>query len=119
MKFQFKTSATMKTYNNKKWWIDPGIVRDITIKADTLTAAIKGYQNKVSEQYYINISDNAIKTKSPMYIDTKTGEVVQVGFVITASTDFENDQKGWTKQFIELWVNVDVVENPFEMEANQ
>lgn len=29
----FKTMATMKEYNNKSWWIDSGIVRDIHIAA--------------------------------------------------------------------------------------
>lgn len=84
----------MKPYNTKKWWIDSGIIREITIEANTITAAIK--------------------TKSPMYRDTKTGEPVQVGFVITASTDFDNDRKGWIKQFIDLWVDVNIISNPFE-----
>ena len=30
MLYQFKTTATMKPYNNEKWWIDSGIIRDIT-----------------------------------------------------------------------------------------
>ena len=35
-KYIFKTTATMKEYNNSKWWIDSGIVRDITIQAATI-----------------------------------------------------------------------------------
>lgn len=114
MLYQFKTTATMKPYNNKKWWIDSGIVREITIEADTITAAVKEYQKEVHDRFYIDISDNAIKTKAPMYRDTKTGEPVQVGFVITASTDFDNDRRGWVKQFIDLWVDVNIISNPFE-----
>ena len=106
MLYQFKTPATMKEYNRRKWWIDSGIVREITIEADTITAAVKEYQKEVHDRFYIDISDNAIKTKSPMYRDTKTGEPVQVGFVITASTDFDNDRRGWVKQFIDLYINI-------------
>ncbi|MBP3447775.1 MAG: hypothetical protein J6K51_02000 [Clostridia bacterium] len=106
MLYQFKTTATMKEYNRRKWWIDSGIVREITIEADTITAAVKEYQKEVHDRFYIDISDNAIKTKSPMYRDTKTGEPVQVGFVITASTDFDNDRRGWVKQFIDLYINI-------------
>ena len=114
MKFQFKTSTQMKPYNNKKWWIDSGIIREITIEAETIQKALEQYREAVHDKYYIDISDNAIKTKSPMYRDTKTGDPVQVGFVITASTDFDNDRRGWVKQFIDLWVDVNIISNPFE-----
>lgn len=116
MLYQFKTTATMKPYNNKNWWIDSDIVKEITIEAETITAALKEYQEEVRDRFYIDISDNAIKTKSPMYMDTETGEPVQVGFVITASTDFNNNYHGWVKQFIDLWVNVNIISNPFEEE---
>ena len=115
MLYQFKTTATMKPYNYKKWWIDSNIVREITVEADTITAAVKEYQKEVRDRFYIDISDNAIKTKSPMYIDTKTGEPVEVGYVITASADFDNNHRGWIKQFIDLWVEVNIISNPFEM----
>lgn len=114
MLYQFKTSATMKPYNNKKWWIDSGIIREITIEAATMGEALKLYQKAVHDNYYIDISDNALKTKCPMYRDTKSGEAVQVGFVLTASTDFDNDHCGWVKQYIDLWVTVQTVQNPFE-----
>lgn len=114
MLYQFKTSATMKPYNNKKWWIDSGIIREITTEAATMGEALKQYQKAVHDNYYIDISDNAIKTKCPMYRDTKSGEAVQVGFVLTASTNFDNDHCGWVKQYIDLWVTVQTVQNPFE-----
>lgn len=112
MLYQFKTTATMKPYNNKKWWIDSDIVKEITIEADTIAAAVKEYQKEVHDRFYIDISDNAIKTKSPMYRDTKTGEPVQVGFVITASTEFDNDRRVLIKQFIDLWVDINIISNP-------
>lgn len=114
MLYQFKTSTTMKPYNNKKWWIDSGIIREITIEAATMGEALKQYQKAVHDNHYIDISDNAIKTKCPMYRDTKSGEAVQVGFVITASTEFDNDRRGWIKQYIDLWVTVCTVSNPFQ-----
>ena len=113
MFYQFKTTATMKPYNSKKWWIASDIVGEITVQADTIAAAVKEYQKKVRDRFYIDISDNAIKTKAPMYRDTKTGEPVQVGFVITAATDFDNDHRGWVKQFIDLWVDVNIISNAF------
>lgn len=73
MLYQFKTAATMKPYNNKKWWIDSGIIREVTTEAATMGEALKKYQEAVKEQYYIDISDNAIKNKCPMYRDTNSG----------------------------------------------
>ena len=113
MFYQFKTVAKMKPYNNKKWWIASDIVGVITVQADTIAAAVKEYQKEVHDRFYIDISDNAIKTKAPMYRDTKTGEPVQVGFVITASTEFDNDHREWVKQFINLWVDVNIISNAF------
>ena len=114
MLYQFKTSATMKPYNNKKWWIDSDIIREITAEAATTGEALKQYQKTVHDNYCIDLSDNAIKTKCPMYRDTKNGEAVQVGFVLTASTDFYNDRHELVKQYIDLWVTVQMVQSPFE-----
>ena len=105
--FIFKTTATMKEYNNKKWWIDSGIVREIRITAENVREALKQYREIVSEKFYIEISDNAIKCKSPMYIDTASGECKQVGYVITGKTDFEDrDNYKWSSQYIDLWVTI-------------
>lgn len=113
MLYLFETTATMKEYNRCKWWIDGGIIRNITINADSITSAIKQYQTVVNDKYGVNISNNAITTKSPMYIDTETGDTKQVGYVITASTDFNNNHQGWVKQYIDLWVNISIIINPF------
>ena len=88
MKFQFKTSATMKPYNNKKWWIDSGIIREITVEAETLQKALEQYRETVREKYYIDISKNALKTKAAMYRDNANGEPQQCGYVITAKNRF-------------------------------
>lgn len=114
MLFQFETCATMKPYNAKKWWIDSGIIRKITIKADNIAAALEQYRETVKNNYYIYISKSALNDKSPMYCDNANGETLQCGYVITASTDFDNDRRGWVKQYIDLWVNISVIVNPFE-----
>lgn len=119
MKFLFKTTATMKHYNNKKWWIDSGIVREIRVDADSTRAALEKYREIVQERDYIQISAHALKNKEPMYRDTENGDAVQVGYVITAKTEFDNDRRGWVTQYIDLWVSVYIISNPFETEATQ
>lgn len=117
-KFLFETTATMKPYNNKKWWIDSGIVRNIAIVAEDVNAALKAYCETVKNQYCIDISNNALKNKSPMYKDDKSGNATQCGYVLTAKTDFDNDSRGWVTQYMELWVTIAIVVNPFEEDAN-
>lgn len=113
MLYLFKTTTTMKEYNNKKWWIDSKIVNDLYITADNVESALKEYQNIVKNKCYIDISNNALKNKSPMYIDTDN-EPKQVGFVLTGSTEFEDrDNYKWSKQYIDLWVNIYIVEDAF------
>ena len=102
----FKTTATMKEYNSKKWWIDSGIVRNIHITAENIREALKQYRETVAEKYYIGISDTAMKNKSPMYQDAANGEAVQAGYVITGKTEFQKDSGEWNNQYIDLWVTV-------------
>lgn len=56
MNYIFKTTATMKEYNNKKWYIDGGIVSDMRIDADSVENALEIYRERVEEKHYINIS---------------------------------------------------------------
>ena len=103
----FKTTATMKEYNHKKWWIDPGVVREIHVSAENARDALNQYREILEGKYYISISDNAIKTKTEMYVDTKSGEPRQIGYVITGKTDFEDrDNYRWSAQYIDLWVEI-------------
>lgn len=104
--YLFKTTATMKPYNNKNWWIDGGIITEKRIFADNVTAALLEYREQVDEQHYISISDNAIKNKSPMFIDTADDEPLQVGYVITGKTEFQKDSGEWSTQYIDLWVAI-------------
>ena len=110
--YLFKTTTTMKEYNNKKWWIDKDIVRDKYINADSLDKALEEYREFVKESAYIEISNNALKNKSNMYVDTKDGKTKQVGYVITAKTEFQyEDSCKWTTQYIDLWVSILTIED--------
>ena len=107
MNYIFKTTATMKEYNNKKWYIDGGIVSDMRINADSVENALEIYREQVKEKHYINISKNAIKNKSEMFADLSDGSVKQVGYVITGKTEFDKgDYTGYSTQYIDLWVTI-------------
>lgn len=110
----FKTTATMKEYNRKKWWIDENIITEKRITAANLIAALEKYRKAVEEEHYISISPNALKYKNPMYIDTPTG-AKQCGYVITGKTDFQRDSGEWVSQYIDLWVSIlTVIDTDFE-----
>ena len=115
-KYIFKTTATMKEYNSKKWWIDSGIVREIQVEAENVKQALKKYREIIMDRDYIEISENALRCKNPMYIDTPTGEAKQVGYVITGKTEFEDRENyRWSTQYIDLWVTIiTVVDTEFE-----
>lgn len=107
MNYIFKTTATMKEYNNKKWYIDGGIISDMRIDADSVENALEIYREQVEEKHYINISKNAIKNKSKMFADLSDGSVKQVGYVITGKTEFDRgDYSGYSTQYIDLWVTI-------------
>lgn len=107
MNYIFKTTATMKEYNNKKWYIDGGIVSDMRINADSVENALEIYREQVEEKHYINISKNAIKNKSEMFADLSDGSVKQVGYVITGKTEFDRgDYSGYSTQYIDLWITI-------------
>lgn len=107
MNYIFKTTTTMKEYNNKKWYIDGDIVLDMRINADSVENALKIYQERVEEKHCISISKNALKNKSEMFVDTADGSTKQVGYVITGKTDFDKgDYTGYSTQYIDLWVTI-------------
>ena len=107
MNYIFKTTATMKEYNNKKWYIDGGIVSDMRIETDSVENALEIYRERVKEKHGITISKNAIKNKSEMFVDLPNGSVKQVGYVITGKTEFDRgDYSGYSTQYIDLWVTV-------------
>lgn len=105
-KYIFKTTATMKPYNSKNWWIDSNIITEKYILAENVNEALEKYRKEVLEKHYISISDNALKRKERMYVDTASGEARQCGYVITGKTDFQTDYGKWVEQYIDLWVNI-------------
>ena len=114
MTFVFETSATMKPYNSKKWWIDSDIIPRMKIDAPTLKEAIKIYAGRCEDKYYITISKTAIRTASPIYYDGEDGQPHECGRCFTASTEFEDDERmEWVKQYIELWANIYIVSSAF------
>lgn len=95
MNYIFKTTATMKEYNNKKWYIDGGIVSDMRIDADSVEKALYQHFQKCYEN------------KSEMFVDLLDGGVKQVGYVITGKTEFDKgDYTGYSTQYIDLWVTI-------------
>ena len=105
MRYTFDTTTTMKPYNRDKWWICDDIIRRKTIEAKNLSEALKKYQDEVTNKDYITISDTALKRKSPMFVDVPGGSK-QIGYVITGATDFDDNGRGWVKQYIDLWVTI-------------
>lgn len=105
MKYIFDTIAITKEYDKGKWWIDSDIISSKTIEADTVVAALERFQALVEEERYVSISNNAIKNKKPMYIETENG-AKQTGFVITGKTCFQTDSGRWVCHYIDLWINV-------------
>ena len=106
MRFIFKTSATMKDYNRNKWWIDKGIIGEKIITADSTAEALDKYVKSVESDDYTTITKNALKNKEAMYIDNKSGDAEQCGYVITASQDFQDDDGKLSKQYIDLWITI-------------
>lgn len=107
MNYIFKTTATMKEYNHKKWFIDADIISDMRINADSVENALEIYRKRVEEKHFINISKNAIKNKSEMFADMSDGSVKQVGYVITGKTEFDRgDYSGYSTQYIDLWITI-------------
>ena len=117
-RFRFETTATMKEYNFKKWWIDGDLIPKFTIKAENLKEALAEYVEMVKNSHCVEISKTAIRNKKPMYQDTENGPI-QMGYVITGKTEFRNDEKYcWTTQYIDLWVTIYELKNVF-MEENE
>lgn len=105
-KYRFETNCTMKPYNEKKYWVDSGLVRPTAIPAKNLKSALAIYCDKLEKENYITVSKNALLNKQPMYRDGLAGPE-QVGYVITGKTDVEN-----TAQYIDLWVEITVIKYP-------
>lgn len=108
--YMFRTTATMKPHNSRNWYIDPDIIRTKYIGADNLREALQAYADDVTNTDYITISHNAMRTKLPMYRDGSDGQPRQVGYVITARTEFQRENGTFCVQPIDLWISINRIE---------
>ena len=116
-KYMFRTTATMKEYNSRQWYITPDFIRTKYIDAENMTEALSEYAWNVSSKDYIDISKTALRNKRPMYIDMPEGPR-QVGYVITGKTEMQREDGTWSAQYIDLWISVDIITPAdFEEEA--
>lgn len=111
MKYLFKSNTTMKKHNMDKYWIMSDIIPVLEIEADTLNKAIESFADIVNNKYLIEISNNAIKHKQNMYIDSPEGSK-QTGYVLTGRTDFENNGQ-WVSQYIDIWTEIKTLTEVF------
>ena len=115
MEYLIKTSACMKPYNCKKWFIDQNYVGAMTIEASNAMEALELWRESVCDNYSIEITRNGVRHRQPMYRDYKDGSTKQVGWVITGRTEFNDDYRRWVKQYIDLWVEIiTVIDTEFE-----
>lgn len=117
MVYLFKTTATMKPHNAKQWWIDKNIVSEKHIVADSVIEALEKYAAIVETQHCVRISKNALKNRNPMFREFPNRDV-QIGYVLTASTDFQKDDGSWVTHSINLWVEIlTIVDTKFPEEV--
>lgn len=111
--YLFVTNTTVKPIDKGKWWIDHKLVGNMYIQVNNLHDALKEYQKRIEEDYAVTISNNALKNKSPMFIDNENGDPIQIGYVITGKTPFHKNGEGWIDKYIDLWVEIQEINNPF------
>lgn len=107
--YRLETKATMKHYNEAKYWIDRDILDAMEIEADSMKEALEIWRGKCSSLYGIEVSDNALKHKDEMWQDIKDGDRIhsrQIGWVITGKMMFQDGDKGYIEQYIDLWVTI-------------
>ena len=113
MTYRLETKTTVKHHNKSKYWINREIVEDMEIEADSVKEALEIWRGKCSSLYGIEVSNNALKRKEEMWQDIKDGDRIhsrQVGWVITGKTMIQNGDRGYTEQYIDLWVEIKKVE---------
>ena len=108
--YQFHTAATMKPYNEGKFWIDRNIVTAFEIPAGSLEFALEEYRGHVMD-FGIEISNTALhKKRNLLYRDAPDGTPKKCGYIFTGKTliaDRSADYCGY--QYIDLWVSIRTV----------
>ena len=113
MFYSFETTTTLKEKDWDKWWCNNDLVTRIELEANNLSEALEKYRQIVNDKTCVQISENAIQKKEPMYRDCGVGNrSQQVGYVITGSTYFEYENGDLVKKYIDLWVEVRIMTRP-------
>lgn len=113
MFYSFDTTTTVKEKDRGKWWCDRDLVKIIELKANNLCEALEKYRQIVNDGTGIQISKNAIQQKENMYSDSRSfGKNHQVGYVLTGSTYFENNNGDMIKKFVDLWIEIRTITYP-------
>lgn len=112
--FLFRTDTCMKPYNHDRFWIDEKCVPEVIITAQDLKEGLAKYVEHVKRKSCIEVSKNAIKTKSPIFRDLESGDPKQVGYVITGCSEFEFDEVhgNFSRQYVDLWVTIYQLTHP-------
>lgn len=113
-KYFIETRTYMKEQYSDKYWIDRDIIRPCYVAADNPVMAMIDYK-EIAAENGIAISKTAMKNKNKMYIDGPDGTAKQIGYVITASTEIYDRSANIAgkKVYVELWVNIQRLENAF------
>ena len=106
MKYFVRTQTTVKERDRGKGGMDNDLICPKAIEADGLPQLLEIYRQEVSD--VVDISDNALKNKSAMYVDLPNGEYKQVGYVITGKMYFEDRDINYSKEhYINVWIHID------------
>ena len=62
--------------------------------------------------YSMAASEKALKNKNAMFVDSKDGSAKQIGYVITGKTSFDNDRGRWIDKYIDLWIDISIIDTP-------
>lgn len=110
--YLFTTSATVKEADRNHWWIDSNIIPPVRVSAESMKEALRKYGEITDARYGVSVSENAIRNRNPMYIDKKSGESLQIGYVITGKTLFDNDHSGYVEKYVDLWITIETISEP-------
>lgn len=113
--YRFVPRATMKPYNCKRWFINEDDVKPCTICAESLQDACAAFVDYCNKYTSVSISKTAAACPRPMYRDDGNGDPEQCGYIYTASDTFYDEHDKATKQYIELWTEIFLMENPFSI----
>lgn len=112
--YLFSTRVYTKEKDNI-WCENPN---DLYRSGETLEEALDEYMQAMNDRHNMSVSKNARKHKEPIYYDDiETGKSIQSGYTMKASIEIFDDryhERRWKKYYIDLWVDIREVINPFK-----